>query len=54
MDDGRSGVRGDNDTIKTIEDGAGSTDVFLKSFEYGWGVTEDVDTFRSANGEKSR
>jgi len=54
VDDGRSGVRRDDDTVKTIEDGAGSTDVFLKSLKYGWGVTEDVDTFRSANGEKSR
>jgi hypothetical protein len=54
VDDGRSGVGRDADTIKTIEDGAGSTDVFLKSLKYGWGVTEDVDTFRSANGEKSR
>jgi hypothetical protein len=54
VDDGRSGVRRDSDTIKTIEDGAGSTDVFLKSLEYGWSVTKDVDTFRRANGKKSR
>ena len=54
VDDGRSGVRGDSDAIETIKDGAGSTDIFLKSLKYGWGVTEDVDTFRSANGEKSR
>ena len=54
MDDGRSGVRRNDDTIKTIQDGAGGTDVFLKSLEYGWGVTEDVDTFRGADSEKSR
>jgi hypothetical protein len=53
VDDGRSRVRRDNDTIKTIKDGAGSADIFLKSLKYGWGVTEDVDTLRSANGEKS-
>jgi len=54
VDDGRSGVRRDSDTIKTIKDGASSTDVFLESFKDGWGVTEDVDAFRGANGKKSR
>ena len=54
MDDRRSGVRRDSDAIKTIKDGAGSTDVLLESFKYGWGVTEDVDTFRGANSEKGR
>ena len=54
VDGRRSGVRGDSDTIKTIKDGAGSTDIFLENFEYRWGATKDVDTFRSANREKSR
>jgi hypothetical protein len=54
MDDGRSRVRGNSDAIKTIEDGAGGTDIFLESFEDRWGATEDADTFRSTNSEKSR
>ena len=54
MDDRRGWMRRDNDTIKTIEDGPGSTNIFLKSLKYGWGVTEDVDAFRRANGKKSR
>ena len=54
MDDGGSGVRGDSDAIKTIKNGPSGTDVFLESLEDRWGVTEDVDTFRGADGEKSR
>lgn len=54
MDDRGSGVGRDSDTIQTIKDGASSTNIFLESFKDGWGVTKDVDTFRSANSEKSR
>jgi hypothetical protein len=45
VDNGASGVGRDSDAIKSVEDGTGCPDVFLKASKDGRRVTEYIDAF---------
>lgn len=50
MDDGAGMMRGNNDAVKTIEDGAYCSNIFLKGCEDGRSVAQYANSLRCAGG----